>query len=328
MTPQTTTRSFKILLLGCGQIGGLHAARLAADPRARLVAFVDPNREAATALAAKHAPEATVATDVEAALAAGPVDGVVICTPTGQHFSQVREFRSRGIAVSCEKPLADSRERIVDLIADAQHGPLLTIAYQRRYSGAFRTARREIQSGRFGRVRSVVVYNCERWAQTISGTWRNDPLQNPAGFLGDAGSHKVDMVFFTTGLAPREVFSRSQRRGYNVDIVTQITAVLGDDIPLSMNFIGDAQHFCEDFQIHCEDADILIRDGVLAIARNNHLERVEKRELESDPDTAFLDILSGAENVAPATVALPVWDFTDAVIRSSVSQAAIQVNPR
>ncbi|MCY2966120.1 MAG: Gfo/Idh/MocA family oxidoreductase [Planctomycetota bacterium] len=329
MTPQTAKPPFQILLLGCGQIGQLHAARLAADPRARIVALVDPNREAAAALAATYAPEAIVATDVEAALGSGSVDGAVICTPTGQHFSQVREFRSRGIAVSCEKPLADSRERIVDLIADAQHGPLLTIAYQRRYSSVFRTARREIQSGRFGRVRSVVVYNCERWAQTISGTWRNDPRQNPGGYLGDAGSHKVDMVFFVTGLPPREVHAQSQKRSWNVDVVTQITAVIGDDVPLTMAFIGDAHHYYEEFRIHCELGDLIVRENTLEFAQENRRESILDLERESNPDEAFLDYLSGtAENTAPADIALPVWDFTTAALESANTRKIVCLSGR
>src|SRR5262249_17871827 len=175
-----------------------------------------------------------------------------------------------------------------------------------------------VQSGRHGPVRAVTAHVSERWQQTIAGTWRDDPAFNPGGFIGDAGSHKIDMVFFVTGVRPVEVFAHSDRRGNRVEIVTTLSARLEGDVALSMNFIGDAQHFREDFHVHCADADLVYRDGVVSIACNNRLERLSDLEPESNPDAAFLDLVTGrAANIAPASVALPVWDFTQAVLESA-----------
>jgi predicted dehydrogenase len=182
----------------------------------------------------------------------------------------------------------------------------------------YRTLRREVQSGRHGPVRSVTAHVSERWQQTIAGTWRDDPAFNPGGYIGDAGSHKIDMVFFVTGLAPREVFAHSDRRGSRVEIATTLSARLENDVALSMNFIGDAQHFREDFHIHCAEADLLYRDGKVSIARRNTIEPIASLEPESNPDSPFLDFLNDkGENFAPAQVALPVWDFTQAVLESA-----------
>ena len=85
-----------------------------------------------------------------------------------------------------------------------------------------------------------------------------------------------------------------------------------------MNVIGDAQHWREDFHVHCAEADLCLRDGAILLARNNQVERLDSLEPESDPDAAFLDLLTaGAPNVAPAACALPVWDFTQAVLESA-----------
>jgi predicted dehydrogenase len=231
----------------------------------------------------------------------------------------VQLLRERNVHVLCEKPLADSRERIVQLIDDSRDGkPALAVAYQRRCWSVYRTLRREVQSGRYGPVRSLTAHVSERWQQTIAGTWRDDPGFNPGGYIGDAGSHKIDIVFFVTGLVPREVFAHSDRRGSRVEIVTTLSARLENDVALSMNFIGDAQQFREDFQVHCDEADLVYRDGAVFIARNNKVERIVDLEPESNPNSAFLDLLSGqAENFAPASVALPVWDFTQAVLESA-----------
>jgi predicted dehydrogenase len=290
-----------------------------ADGRARIVALCDPLPANAARLRDEFAKDAKLFASVGEMLAARPVETSVVCTPTNQHFEQVRLLREQNVHVLCEKPLADSRERIVRLIDEARDGKAaLTVAYQRRCWSAYRTLRREVQSGRHGPVRSLTAHISERWQQNIAGTWRDDPAFNPGGFIGDAGSHKIDIVFFITGLAPREVFAHSDRRGSRVEIVTTLSARLEKDVALSMNFIGDAQHFREDFQVHCAEADLLYRDGAVFIARNNKIERLVGMEPETNPNAAFVDFLSGnAENFAPAVVALPVWDFTQAVLESA-----------
>lgn len=309
----------RLAIVGCGQIGRLHAERIVADRRCRIVALCDPMDANAERLREVFAPEARIVSDVRELGDAGSLDGAVVCTPTNQHFDQVRLLREQGISVLCEKPLADSRPRIVQLIDEAQlGGPLLSVGYQRRYWRTFRTLRREVRSGKYGPIRSLTTHNAERWRQTIGGTWREDPQFNPGGFIGDAGSHKLDMVFFVTGLSPREVFAHSDRRGTRVPIVSTISARLEGEVALSMNFIGDAQHFREDFQVHCTDADLLIREGAVWIARDNHIEKVTDLEPESNPNVAFADcLIDGVENIAPASIALPVWDFTQAVLESA-----------
>ncbi|MGE5192733.1 MAG: Gfo/Idh/MocA family protein [Deltaproteobacteria bacterium] len=317
----------RLALIGCGQIGRLHARRIVADGRAKVVALCDPLAANAARLQAEFAGDARLFTDIRDMAAACPLDAAVVCTPTHQHFDHVRLLRERAIPVLCEKPLADSRPRIVQLIEETAAGrPPLSVAYQRRCWAAYRTLRREVESERHGPVRSLTAHVSERWQQTIAGSWRDDPAFNPGGFIGDAGSHKIDMVFFVTGLAPREVFAHSDRRGSRVEIVTTLTARLENDVALSMSFIGDAQHFREDFQVHCAEADLVYRDGIVSIARNNRIEKVADLEPESNPNAAFLDLLAGTSpNFAPAAVALPVWDFTHAILESARSGKAIQI---
>jgi predicted dehydrogenase len=312
-------RPIRTALVGCGQIGRLHAERLIADGRAEITALCDPlpaNRARLRHDLNIAAPEFD---ELKPLLNSTPCDAAVVCTPTHLHFEQTRQLRAAGIPVLCEKPLADSRARIVQLIDESRAGgPLVSVAYQRRYWSVFRTLRREVQSGKWGPVDSIVYYNPERWQQTIGGTWRDDPSFNPGGYLGDAGSHKIDMVFYITGLRPVEIFAHGDRRGSHVEIVSSISARLAGGALLNMSFIGNANHYREDLHIHCAEADLLLRDGEVWIGRNNRLEKLEPLEPESNPDAAFLDCVTGqGTNDAPPEVALPVWDFTQAVLESA-----------
>jgi predicted dehydrogenase len=320
-------RTWRFAIIGCGRMGRLHTERLHADGRGRVVALFDRDRESSGSLRRETAPDAAVCDELPSLLQQTNLDAAVVCTPTTSHYEQTLACRARGLHVLCEKPLAESRDRIVALVNESRlPGPHCVLAYQRRFWSTFRTLRREVQSGRWGPVRAVTSHNVEHWQPTIAGTWRDDPAINVGGFVGDAGSHKIDGVFYVTGLAPREVFARSWNCGSRVPIVSSVSAVLEGDVPLCMDFIGHAQCLGEDLHVHCAEADLMVRDRRVWIARGNCVEPLENIEPESDPDRGFLDLLDGeAPNVAPFECALPVFETTMAILESSRTGRSVGV---
>lgn len=317
----------RVAIVGCGRMGLVHAERLVADGRAEIVALADDNLSAAKRLRDQYAVGRPVFCDVRTMLDCVPADVVLICTPTVAHFDQVAACQSRGVHVLCEKPLSDSRARIEQLIAAAESASVQhAVAYQRRSWATYRTLRREVQSGRWGPVRAATMQVREDWQSTIGGTWRDDPRENFGGFVGDAGSHKIDAVFFVTGLAPWEAFARSWKYGSRVEVVTSVSAVLSGDVPLTMDFIGNAHGLGEDLVVSCAEADLLIRDGRAWIVRGNRHEPLAPQEAESNPVSAFLDLLDGfAENAAPFRCARPVFEFTAAILESAATGRSIGV---
>lgn len=316
----------------------MHIERLIADGRGRAVALFDTQADAVDTLRRELAPDAVSFTNFDDLLSQFDADAAIIGTPTSLHFDHIRACRARGWHVLCEKPLADRREHLRTLIDESQSGPALSVAYQRRTWPVYRVLRDEIQSGRWGAVRAVTSINSERWQQTIGGTWRDDPAINVGGFIGDAGSHKIDLVFYLTGLKPLDVFARNQTCGSRVEIVSSLSARLEQGVLLTMHFTGHAQTFREDFHIHCEHADLLVRDWQIWIGRNNTLEPllvadqrmhaamgvspIAHPELDrvGNPVIGFLDqLLRGTPPVAPPECALPVFDFTQAALRSGRS---------
>lgn len=308
-------------------MGRLHAARLGQDSRAQVTVLFDVDRAAAGQLREDLAPTAAVCDRIDGLWERDDVDAVVICTPTSLHYGQVLRSRDRGWAVLCEKPLADTPERtraLIDVVG--QDGPPFSIAYQRRSSSIYRTLRRAVLSGRWGAVRAVTSHSSERWQQTIAGTWRDDPGVNPGGFLGDAGSHKLDGLFYVTGLQVAEVFARSDKCGSRVEVVTNVSAMSTDGVPVALDFVGNAQHLAEDLHIHCEQADLMIRDFRVWIARNNQVEPLTPREPDSQPVEMFLDLLDGRQdNLAPVECAWPVCELTCAILESAATGKSVRL---
>jgi len=320
----------RVAVIGCGRMGRMHAERLLSDRRGVLAALYDPDAGAAQQLAAALRSQAAIHHDLAELLKGCPVDAAIIASPTQCHFEQASACLRAGCHVLCEKPLAATRDEITQLAALAgERSKTLMVGYQRRFWSIYRTLRREIRSGKWGAVRGVMSYNVENWQQTIAGTWRDDPACNRGGFIGDAGSHKIDAVFFATGLLPVNVFARCDHCGSRVEVRASVAARLTGDIPLTMGFVGHGRHFAEHLHVHCDEADLMIENGVLSIARDNQVERVEPLEPESDPVAGFLDHLChGAANPAPAECALPVFDFTQAILESSRSGRVEPISAR
>jgi predicted dehydrogenase len=317
----------RLALIGCGRIARLHCERVVAEGRAEISVLFDPDPAAAQSLRNGPAERAVVCSDFDALFAGARFDAAVVASPTHLHFEQASALLERGIPVLCEKPLARTRQEVVDLIELSRNtGVRLSVAYQRRMWATYRALRRLVRSGEFGPVRAVLSHNVENWQSTIAGTWRDDPQMNPGGFVGDAGSHKIDAVFYTTGLGPTEVFARTERCGSRVEITASVSGLLSGGVPLTMDFVGHGQYLGEWLSVHCAAADLILRDGELWLARGGQAERLPIAETDSNPIAAFLDaMLTGAENFAPPDCALPVFDFTQGLLRSAREGRSVAV---
>lgn len=327
--------SLRCVVIGCGRMGLAHAQRLAADARSTLVGFYDSNRETATQLRDRLAPDAPMFESAEDAFAQSNADAAVICTPTSVHAEQVRAAAKHDLHVLCEKPLGATRDEIISLIDLSQSRSNLhfMLGYQRRFWAIYQRMKEEVESRQWGNVISVSAVNSERWQQTIAGTWRDDPDINYGGYLGDAGSHRLDNLFYVTDLRLGELSARSTKAGSNVEIVTLVNGELLDDsdreVPFSLSFVGSSSTFHEELFIHCEKADLIVRDFQLFIGRDNQVERVDLppeqsgRESTLNPVTGFLDLVTeAANNISPFECALPVFDMTTAILESARSRTS------
>src|ERR1700675_2614467 len=79
---------------GAGLIGPVHAANVAAHPRARLSWVVDLNLDAADALAKKHG--ARAGRDLAQALADPSLRAVIVCTPPRTHATIIQAAAQAG----------------------------------------------------------------------------------------------------------------------------------------------------------------------------------------------------------------------------------------
>src|SRR3954470_19373437 len=100
----------RIAVLGCGRIGRMHAANVAAHPRAKLVSVYDTHRPFAEDVAARNG--ITAADSADAIFAAADIDAVLVATATDTHADYIERAVAAGKPVLCEKPIDLSLARV------------------------------------------------------------------------------------------------------------------------------------------------------------------------------------------------------------------------
>ncbi|GGE02048.1 inositol 2-dehydrogenase [Aureimonas endophytica] len=185
----------RIAVLGAGRIGKIHAASVAANPKAKLVAVADPFGDAVRTVAEAHGADAM--TDAMEAIARPDVDAVVIGTPTDTHVGLMTRAVELGKAVLCEKPIdldiAESEKAAANV---ERLGGKVMLAFNRRFDTTFAEIRRSIDAGRIGEVRQVVISS-------------RDPGMPPAAYVKSSGGifrdmtiHDLDMARWLLGEEP------------------------------------------------------------------------------------------------------------------------------
>ena len=185
----------RIAVLGAGRIGKIHAASVAANPKATLVAVADPIADAAQPVAEAHGAEPM--TDAMAAIARPDVDAVVIGTPTDTHVGLMMRAVELGKAVLCEKPIDLDINKSESAAAEVERaGGRVMLAFNRRFDSTFAESRRAIDAGRIGDVRQVVISS-------------RDPGMPPPAYVKTSGGifrdmtiHDLDMARWLLGEEP------------------------------------------------------------------------------------------------------------------------------
>ena len=194
----------RFALLGCGRIGRVHAANIAASERSTLAVVYDVRLDDAREVAAQHG--ARVATGVDEVFSAPDVDAVLVATSTQTHADFIEAAVAAQRPVFCEKPIALDLERVNQCAARIRGAKsVVQIGFNRRFDAGIAAMSAAVRAGELGRVRQVVI------------TSRDPEPPPPAyckvsgGIFRDMAIHDFDMARFLLGEEPTEVFAAGSR---------------------------------------------------------------------------------------------------------------------
>ncbi|NBZ89337.1 inositol 2-dehydrogenase [Stagnihabitans tardus] len=206
----------RIAVLGCGRIGVMHAANIAAHPRAALAGVYDIHAPAALGVAKTTG--ARVFASVEECLADPGVDAVLIATATDTHADLLEACLAAGKPVLCEKPIDLSLAR-VKTCAERIKGNTLPVqlGFVRRFDPGHRAVRLAIQAGQIGEVHQVTITSRD------PGLAPEAYLRASGGIFRDMTIHDFDMARFILGEEITTVFATGSRL-----VGPDLMAALGD----------------------------------------------------------------------------------------------------
>ncbi len=124
----------RLAIIGGGHLGRIHTRLAAQLPDTKLVAVVEPNPEAAAAIAAEFG----CRTVDDFSKIDNEIDAAIVAAPTPTHFQIADRLLRRNIHLLVEKPItttAPQADRLIDL-AD-QNGLILQVGHVERFNPAF-----------------------------------------------------------------------------------------------------------------------------------------------------------------------------------------------
>ncbi|MFN0170985.1 MAG: Gfo/Idh/MocA family protein [Bryobacteraceae bacterium] len=171
-------RSLDIAVIGAGQMGREHVARLLANPRCRVAAIVDPDAQAAEwarGLQIRHH------AGVDAMLSQHQPDGAIVATPNDLHVSTAVVLLDAGVPVIVEKPVAESVSAGEVLVRKSlETGVPVLVGHHRRHSPAMLAAQACIAQGTLGPIVAVnattLFYKPKAYFDVA---WRRGPAGGP-----------------------------------------------------------------------------------------------------------------------------------------------------
>jgi scyllo-inositol 2-dehydrogenase (NADP+) len=170
-------RKIRVASVGAGWVtSNRHIPTLQRSPEFEVVGVVDKLPQRAEKLAAERALRRWAAGDTTLVPWLDEIDAVTIGTPPATHFAVARAALEAGKHVLMEKPvaLAVSEAQELKQVAERQ-GCVLAIVHNFQFARSAVALRRQIASGRFGRVTSVFALQFSNPARRLPEWYESLP---------------------------------------------------------------------------------------------------------------------------------------------------------
>jgi myo-inositol 2-dehydrogenase / D-chiro-inositol 1-dehydrogenase len=181
---------FKFGLLGAGRMGRNHLRAISASDMVTVSAIAEPSAAARAALQTN----ATIHESLDAMLAAGGLDAVLVSVPSDLHLETVRRLVDVRMPTLCEKPVGVTADQSREAAALVQHANIpFQVGFWRRFVPSLRRLHERIGAGELGDLYCVANFQWD--GAPPSANFR----QHSGGIFVDMGVHEFDQTRWLTG---------------------------------------------------------------------------------------------------------------------------------
>lgn len=193
----------KLLVIGFGKMGMLHAATLRMLPGVSEVILAETSPLVRRGIGV-FAPGTRVVADYRDVLSEKDLAGAVIATPTASHAAIFRELAPRIRGIFVEKPFASSFAEAAAAAAALPNGAgSVMTGHCLRFSPIFGEAKRILDTGA---LKNLIRFEASMFSSDVlkpSKSWRFKDAGSGGGVLLDLGSHLIDMTRYLFGTPVR-----------------------------------------------------------------------------------------------------------------------------
>jgi predicted dehydrogenase len=183
-------------MLGMGNMGRAHAARLRKLPAVEIVALCSWPIDDAVNYNEANGTAYPMFSDFDAMLDAVSMDVLYVCLPPFAHNGQLEKAAERGIHIFEEKPIAISVERGQSMVEAVRRAGVKTqIGYHMRFGGAVKRLKQLIEDGTAGRP---TLYSANYECNSLHTPWWID-VNKSGGQVLEQIIHLYDMALYLMG---------------------------------------------------------------------------------------------------------------------------------
>lgn len=198
----TRQKLLRVGIVGCGMIARFHAHALNTEENTVLAGACSRSDSSAEKFCTEQGiPKFASFGEM---LACPDIDAVSLCTPSGDHCSQILQALDAGKHVIVEKPMCITLDECDQVIAKAAHtGLTVCVISQHRFSDGIQEIRRAIEAGELGKIHCVqlTMHYFRPQSYYDSAAWRGTWALDGGGVLMNQGIHGVDMLCYLLGRA-------------------------------------------------------------------------------------------------------------------------------
>jgi myo-inositol 2-dehydrogenase/D-chiro-inositol 1-dehydrogenase len=187
-----------LAILGLGRIGKIHAENIISLNECNLKIIIDPISDSDNNFTDLGVKQSKHFDDL---LNESDIDGVVICSPSKYHVSQIKSLSELTKNIFCEKPLGLSIEEILDVKSLVSKKNLnLHIGFNRRYDPDFSELKWRILNDEIGDLHMIKITSRDPAPPPISY------IKKSGGIFLDMTIHDFDMVKYLSGSEISELY--------------------------------------------------------------------------------------------------------------------------
>lgn len=187
-----------LAILGLGRIGKIHAENIISLNECNLKIIIDPISDSDNNFTDLGIKQSKHFDDL---LNENDIDGVIICSPSKYHVSQIKSLSELTKNIFCEKPLGLSIEEILDVKSLVAKKSLnLHIGFNRRYDPDFSELKRRILNDEIGDLHMIKITSRDPAPPPISY------IKKSGGIFLDMTIHDFDMVKYLSGSEISELY--------------------------------------------------------------------------------------------------------------------------